>query len=458
LTPASIYRRLGASGAFIASLALAACASSASAVRTTPFVPAVTSAAQPPVGTYIKHVVVIIQENRTFDNLFAGFPGADAPLYGYMKTGRKIRKIPLRTIDFTPLVNVDHDFGPAIHAWDHGKMDGFNGTVSGLAPDFPYAHLRKKDVRPYWDMASQYVLADHMFPTEFGPSFTGHLSLIAGTTSLSPTVAVANNPIGGPWGCDAAPGTITFTVNVKRVVSGGPFPCYTQFHTMADVLDAAGVSWKYYAPGLYANKGGTLWSSFDAIHSVRYSPDWKNNVVSPQTQVLSDAANGTLPAVSWVIPDWEWSDHASTGSDLGPSWVAAVVNAIGKGPDWSSTAIVIVWDDWGGWYDNVPPPQLDYRGNGIRVGCIIISPYARPHYVSHTDYEFGSILKFEEQAFGLSPLGPTADGYTDSRANSIVDSFDFTQTPLSFTPIKAPYPPSRFIDQKPSGRPPDTDL
>jgi phospholipase C len=159
-----------------------------------------------------------------------------------------------------------------------------------------------------------------------------------------------------------------------------------------------------------------------------------------------------------VIPDWEWSDHTSSGSDLGPSWVTAVVNAIGQGPDWKSTAIVIVWDDWGGWYDNVPPPHVDYRGPGIRVGCIIISPYAKPHYVSKTEYEFGSILHFEEQAFGLPPIGPSADGYTDTRANSLVDSFDFTQTPRAFTPFQSKYPPSTFLLARPSYRPPDDDL
>jgi phospholipase C len=297
-----------------------------------------------------------------------------------------------------------------------------------------------------------------MFPLIFGPSYPGHLSLIAGTTDLSPVKAEVDNPIGGPWGCDASPGTYTFVLDPKRKVSIGPFPCFTQFRTMADTLDAAHVDWKYYAPAIFSDKGGALWSSFDSIRAVRYSPDWKNNVIAPQTQVLLDAKAGKLPAVSWVIPDWEWSDHPSSGSNLGPSWVAAVVNAIGKGPDWNSTAIVVVWDDWGGWYDNVPPRQRDFRGLGVRVGCVIISPYARPSYVSHTEYEFGSILKFEEQVFGLPTLGPESAGYTDGRSNSLVDSFDFTQTPRAFTPIKAPYPAHYFMTFHPSMRPPDTDL
>jgi phospholipase C len=407
-----------------------------------------------PVGSYIKHVVVIVQENRSFENLFAGFPGADAPMYGYMLDGRKV---PLHPVSFVPLYNLNHDFDPSIKSWNRGKMNGFSGTYSGLDPTFPFGHLIRSEIAPYWQMAQRYVLADHMFPTEFGPSFTGHLALISGNTSLSSERAIANNPIGGPWGCDAAPATYTYTVNRLRQIQVGGYPCYTQFRTLADALDAGGISWKYYSPPIFGNKGGDLWSSFDAIRSVRYSPDWKNNVV-PQTQVLSDAAKGRLPGVSWVIPDWEWSDHTSAGTDLGPSWVAAVVNAIGHGPDWRSTAIVIVWDDWGGWYDNVPPPKLDYRGLGIRVGCVIVSPYARPHYVSHTEYEFGSILRFVEDTFNLPTLGPVAAGYTDGRANSLADAFDFTQQPLAFEHIKAKYPPSRYLHNSASMRPPDTDL
>jgi phospholipase C len=453
---------LARASAALATLALAACAASGAPQATPPFVPASGAANASRgalVGDYIKHVVVIVQENRSFDNLFAGFAGADAPLEGRMNG----RLIPLHTVHFAPLINVNHDFAPAVAAWNHGKMDGFTGAASGTgySLDLPYAHLDRPEIQPYWDMAKQYVLADHMFPTEFGPSFTGHLSLIAGTTSLSRTTSVANNPIGGPWGCDAVPGTVSFTVDVERRIRIAGPPCYTQFKTMANVLDAGQVSWKYYAPafsGSDVDKGGVLWSSFDAIKAVRYSPDWDADIVSPQTQVLKDAAAGTLPAVAWVIPDWEWSDHPSTGTDYGPSWVGDVVNAIGQGPDWKSTAIVIVWDDWGGWYDNVPPPHVGYRGPGIRVGCIIVSPYARPHYVSHTEYEFGSILRFEEEAFGLPFIGQARDGYTDASSTPLDDSFDFTQAARAFTPIKTKYPASFFIHFTPSGRPPDTDL
>lgn len=408
----------------------------------------------------IKHVVIIVQENRSFENIFAGFPGDAnyAPTYGIFQ-GKRIR---LRTVEFSPLHNLSHFYNPAIAAYDGGKMDDFNGSVESyglLNKYFPYQHLDYKETKPYWTMAKRYVLADHMFPTEFGPSFPSHLALIGGTTSLSATAAEVNNPIGGPWTCGASPGTFTYVLTAQHAIKVGPFPCFDQFNTLATTLDAKGISWKYYAPPISQDKGGVLWTAFGTIKKIYYSNEFRTNVV-PQIDVLADAKNGTLPAVSWVIPDWEWSDHTSQPYDYGPSWVGNVVDAIGNGPDWSSTAIVVVWDDWGGWYDNVPPPQLDYRGLGIRVGCIIVSPYARRHYISHTVYEFGSILKFAEQMFGLPPLSSTGlgYGYTDSRATSILDSFDFTQKPRPFKTIPTKYPASFYTNFRPSLRPPDTDL
>jgi len=178
-------------------------------------------------------------------------------------------------------------------------------------------------------------------------------------------------------------------------------------------------------------------------------------LIAPQNRVLTDAQFGTLASVSWVTPTKEDSDHPGSHSDTGPSWVASIVNAIGKSQYWDSTAIIVLWDDWGGFYDNAVPPQLDFRGLGIRVPCLIISAYAKQGYVSHTRYEDGSILRFMEQAFHLPPLGPTADGYTDTRAQSIADSFDFTQSPRPFRPIRARYPIERFLREPPSDEPVD---
>jgi phospholipase C len=420
-------------------------------------------------STPIKHVVLVIQENRSFENLFAGYPNANAPTSGKMliPVNGKYRA---RTVQLEPiplndsLGDMGHSFHSAVHSWDHGAMDRFNHntlTASGQpAGRYPYSYVRRADIRPYWTMAQHYVLADDMFPTEWGPSFTAHQDLIAGATALSSTTSVADNPTNDPWGCDDLAGSYTKVVTKPAggagpgtVSSPGPFPCYN-YVSLARPLDRAHVSWRYYAPAVkQSNPSETLWSAFDAIHYVRYGPDWKNDVISPPSKFLTDVASGKLASMTWIVPDYLNSDHPAAKSATGPSWVASVVNAVGKSPFWNSTAVIVLWDDWGGWYDNVPPPQLDYTGLGIRVPCIIVSAYpVKPGYVDHTQYEYGSILKFVEQTFGLSSMGTS-----DARATSIVDSFDFTQPPRGFTPIAQRYPASFFVTQKPSYQPPDSE-
>ena len=433
--------------ALLLSLAAAASGCSGAASPTSPPV-------STPATSYIKHVVIVIQENRSFDNLFSGFPGADAPAFGY--AGKK--KIALHPTPLQDPHDIENNWRDAIRGWNHGRMNGFEHEHFYGGPlEYAYAYVPRAQSAPYWSMARQYVLADRMFPTEFGPSFTAHLSLIAGNTTIDPgPIAEVDAPDTLKWGCEAPPGTRTFTLNAQRVeLFNGPFPCFRNFPTLADRLDAAGVAWRYYASPL-GQIGGKVWSEFSSVRAVRYGPDWKN-VISPQTRILTDAQNGDLPGVAWVTPDWQDSDHTGSGYDRGPSWVASVVNAIGESPDWNSTAIFVLWDDWGGWYDNVPPPQLDFRGLGIRVPCIVISPFARSGYVSHTQYEYGSILKTVEALFSLGPIGPPSRGFTDTRAASMLDVFDFTQRPRAFTPIHARYPASVFLRERPSFVPPDRD-
>jgi phospholipase C len=449
--------------AFFGTLALAACgAGGASGAGSTRALPAAPAVAQPatgnPVHKYIKHVIVVIQENRSFENFFAGYPGANAPLTGMAGS----QTIALQPITFSG-PDLRHDWTSSLGDWDNGAMDGFYQYGSG-GPSGEYAaysYVKQSLIQPYWDMANQYVLADAMFPTEFGGSFTAHLTLVAGTDNLTPTEAEVDIPSAPPDDCDSPPGTSSSYVTPDRIEHPfqGPFPCFDQWKTVAQTLDHAKVSWKYYATQLV---GAGMWEPFEAIKYVRNGPDWNKNIIVPQTKILTDPKKKHLAAVSWVSPSVQDSDHPEGKSDAGPSWVASIVNAIGKSSYWKSSAIIVVWDDWGGWYDNAAPPQPDFRGLGIRVPCLIISPYARegtsgPGYVSHTQYEFGSILKFIEEADNLPYLGSTKDGYTDRRATSIDDAFDFTQQPRKFVPIKSKYPASRFISEPPSHEPVDTE-
>ncbi|MGC1381157.1 MAG: alkaline phosphatase family protein [Candidatus Baltobacteraceae bacterium] len=433
------------------------------------------------VSQYISHVVVIIQENRSFENFFAGYPGANAPMTGCVGHGKapsgvelpQMRPLPgsgsgcppgdtsvaLNAITFNG-PDLRHDWDSSMTDWNKGKMDGFYEYGQKNGKYEAYSYVQQSLVQPYWDMAGQYVLADAMFPTEFGGSFTGHLTAVAGNDDLTPTKAEVDFPNGTHDDCDSPPGTKSSYLTPDRVVHRfrGPFPCFTQFDSMANVLDTGGISWKYYATKLV---GAGMWEPYEAMKYVRDGPDWNQNIIYPQTKILTDPGNGKLAAVTWVSPSKPDSDHPADHSDQGPSWVASVVNAIGESSYWNTTAIVVIWDDWGGWYDNAAPPKMDYRGLGIRVPCLIISPYAKegssgPGYVSHTQYEFGSILKFIEQVYNLPPIGSSSNGYTDQRANSIVDSFDFTQQPRPFVPIASKYKMSRFLREPPSDEPVDT--
>lgn len=446
--------------------------------------PELRSALHPSTSQYISHVVVIIQENRSFENFFAGFPGANAPLNGCVAphanagAGSQLTRsapyrrasgsgcpsgdtvVPLHQITFNG-PDMRHDWHSSMVDWNKGNMDGFWQFGQKHGQYQAYAYVQQSQIAPYWKMAEQYVLADAMYPTEFGGSFTGHLTLVAGTDNLRPLKAEVDFPSGVDDGCDSAPGTKTSYVSVHRVVHPlqGPFPCFKQFNSIANVLDGGGISWKYYTTKVL---DGGLWEPFEALSYVRKGPDWGTSIIAPQNQILTDPGNGQLASVTFVTPSKMDSDHPKAHSDTGPAWVASVVNAIGQSPYWNTSAIIVLWDDWGGWYDNAAPPQPDYRGLGIRVPCLIISPYARetspsqPGYVSHTQYEFGSILKFIEETFNLPSIGPGSAGYTDTRANSLSDSFDFTQPPRAFVPFGAKYSRAHFLREPPSNEPVDT--
>jgi phospholipase C len=245
--------------------------------------------------------------------------------------------------------------------------------------------------------------------------------------------------------------TSLITESNQFMHNAGPFPCLS-YQTLRDPLDAGGVPWRYYAPEVGQSFGGDLWNAFDGIRAVRYGSEWNTNVTWPETNVFKDITAGKLPSVSWVIPDYQNSDHPGDTSDTGPSWVAQVVNAIGNSPDWNSTAIVVTWDDWGGWYDHVAPTILNSYGYGFRVPLIVISPYAKAGYISHTIHDFGSILKFMEETFGLPSLG-----YADAAADNLSDRFDLSQTPLIFKTINAPLSAAHFLNDKNPPADPDDD-
>src|ERR1700729_2797300 len=364
----------------------------------------------------IEHLIVVIQQDRSFDNLFAGYPGANAPTKGLTSTGRYVRLRPIALEDQTRCIARD-GFGTA---YDNGKMDGWN-LLDEEHPRCPYTRVQRRETRPYWNLARRFALADEMFSSTHIDEHVDQLYLIAGTTKVGLRAFGVGPASDVLFNCESPPGTKTslLLTNGRFKYYKGPFPCFTQFPTIANLLDTANVSWRYYAD----RKGfDILYNPFSAIQYVRYGQDWKRNLRVPAAKVLTDLKKGRIAAVSWVLSPLADSDFPGNGG--GPQWVNSLVRATEKSPYWKHTAIVVIWDDSGdgNFYDNVAPPQLDVMGLGFRVPMLVVSPYAKRGYVSHTPYEFGSILKFAEENWDLGSLDAS-----DRRANSISDVFDFTR-------------------------------
>ncbi|MBV8602491.1 MAG: hypothetical protein JO359_13085 [Candidatus Eremiobacteraeota bacterium] len=399
------------------------------------------NAATPSAATLIKHVVVIVQENRSFDNLFSGFPGADSATTGKNSAGDTIA---LQPVSFLTQPDIDHSHANFVRELASGKLYFDRATTLGAAPaNYAYGYVNPAETAPYWAMAQQWTLADRMFQTNSGPSFPAHLYLVSGQSQ-----SVAENPLATPWGCDADAADRVAVLADDGTEGTYVAPCL-DYTTFADVLDAKSLSWKYYAPSFGDGTTGYQWSAFDAIQHVRYGPHWSSEVISPETRVLSDIAAGALPAFTWVVPSFKNSDHVGS-STSGPDWVASVVNAIGQSPAWSNTAIIVTWDDWGGWFDHVVPPQVDKMGLGFRVPMIVISPYAKQGYVSHFQHDFGSILHFGETVFKLPSLGTA-----DARADDLRDCFEFAQPPKPFHTIQTKLRAADLLAQVPDKKPPD---
>ena len=437
--------------------------------------------------TSIQHIVVIFQENRTPDNLFHDpvlmARGADIAISGVNSTGATIQ---LTSIDLAPggtnpnntlgnydlghqhaaFTNMcDFDVSSGTCKMDRADLVGVycDTGATNCPPSNPqFKYVDPAQVQPYFALAEQYTFGDHMFQTNQGPSFPAHQFLISATSAPSPgsNLFVENNPVkpkSDNTGCIAPP-TQTVTVIDPSGTETTQYPCL-EHQTLTDLLNAKGISWRY-----YANSAGSIWTAPNAIQHMcgpNATPpnatkctgsDWTNNVVLQYTKVLTDIANNQLAQVSWVTPNGLQSDHPVSTDGSGPSWVASVVNAIGNSPYWSNTAIFITWDDWGGWYDHVPPKIINSYEYGFRVPLIVVSPYARAQYISRNTHDFGSMLKFIEETFGLQSLG-----YADAAADDFADCFDFTQIPLKFQTINAPLKAAYFLNDKSPPTDPDDD-
>jgi phospholipase C len=376
--------------------------------------------------TPIKHVVFLIKENRSFDNLFGRFPGADgaatADDAGVMRPLTK-------GFDQRLPHDLPHDYAAALKDYDGGKMDGFN--QSPAADQYAFTQMTGPRMLPnYWHWARDFVLGDHFFASVNGPSYPNHLFTIAaqsGGAHDNPN-APTHQDHGDykTWGCDAPKSEkveVADTEGVLHLVS----PCF-DFPTEADLLENKGVPWAYYAappiPWDRAPSSGYIWSAFASIRHIRDDPMQWTEHIFPVQQVEDDIANDRLPPVTWITPQFAYSEHPEYNFCHGENWTTRVIDAIMKSPMWSSTAIFLTWDDWGGFYDHVPPEQIDKFGLGIRVPLLVISPYAKQGFIDHQHGEFSSVLRFIEDNWGLPQLTRR-----DRRAGNLDEDFDFTKPP-----------------------------
>jgi len=365
----------------------------------------------------IEHVIIIDKENHSFDNMFGLFPGADGASQARLSSGKDVALI--RTPDRT-LLDVGHAGAAATLAVNNGRMNRFD-LLPGAEQNgkiIADSQYQRADIPGYWQYARTFALDDHFFSTIMGPSFPNHLVMVA--ASSGGTVDNPRGQIKHAWGCDGGPHSVVEGISP----SGRHFltkPCF-DFQTLPDILQRYRVSWKYYAPPQYAS--GYVWSALDAVRHIRYSPLWQSNVVR-DTSFISDIQQGKLPAVSWLVTNAAFSDHPPASICLGEQWTVRQINAVMKSGYWKNTVIFLMWDDFGGFFDHVAPPHLDYISLGPRVPNIVISPYARPHLVDHTPLEFDSVLRFIEDDFRLPALNNR-----DGSATSVRSSLDFHQQPL----------------------------
>jgi phospholipase C len=379
----------------------------------------------------IKHVVFIIKENRTFDQMFGRFPGADGATVGL---DRGVERALTRTPDPLP-EDIKHCYRCALDAWNGGKMDGF-ATISEAAERYAYTQFLPEDLPNYWRWAQEFVLFDNFFSSAHGPSFPNHLYTIAATSG-----GAVENPLQDrdelrerhrttglfkAWGCDSLDTSSVTVLDSEGETTQVP-PCF-DFQTEGDLLSAADIPWVYYSAE--QDQNGYLWSAYDAVRHIRARPEVWRTHIHPVDRIVADIEDGRLPPVTWVTPRFEVSEHPEYSFCHGENWTTEIVNAIMASPMWRSTAIFLTWDDYGGFYDHVPPPQVDGFGFGIRVPLIVLSPYARAGVVSGELGEFSSVLRFIEDNWNLNQLTRR-----DGEATPLLSAFDFAQTPRPAVPL-----------------------
>ena len=369
----------------------------------------------------IKYIFHIRMENRTFDEMFGTFPGADGVTTGKRSDGT--------VMSLAAAGDTQTDCG---HSWDDAHsamnlvggtylMDSFDKVGNCTVPPYPaYVQQSQSDIPQAWSLASTYALADYNFSRLAGPSYPNHL-LFEAATSCQAIGNPAGGIVGNGWGCDGGGNQVVSserTDGSKYLQSACMDVCNTTgatIVTIQDKLDSAGINWYYYAPPI--GSVSYQWNTLSAISHIRNGADWAKDVdVANFAADVAGGAFNTTAAVVWITPTAANNQHPPASVSAGDTWLGQQVTAIKNSQYWANSLILITWDDFGGFYDHVPPPVDDFYGYGPRVPMIVVSPFAKRGYVSHTLYSSDSILAQIESTFGVPCLG-----FQDCNANLLND-------------------------------------
>jgi phospholipase C len=389
----------------------------------------------------IEHIVVIMQENRSFDHYFGTFPGADGIP---MRRGRPRVCLPdprargcRRPFHDRRDVNLGGPHGSAAHRAhvNGGRMDGFLRSAQASNPDRDMdsvvGYHDAREIPNYWRYAREYVLQDRMFEPVGSWSFPAHMYMVSAWTAqcTSPTDPMScTNTVNPPQGEGAAWTDITHLLHEHRV----SWRYYVFTGREPDCMNNSEVKCR---PGPQNSKTPSYWNPLPLFDTVRRNGQLGN--IQPVRRFYSAARRGKLPAVTWLIPSWEVSEHPLARVSKGQAYVTSVINAIMRSPDWKHTAIFLGWDDWGGFYDHAVPPRVDANGYGIRVPGLLISPYAKRGVIDHQLLSHDAYLKFIEDVFLRGRrIDPATNGRPDRRLmvredwphlGDLAHEFDFTR-------------------------------
>ncbi len=382
----------------------------------------------------IKRVVYLMLENRSFDNLFGRFPGANG-IPGPDGTGQGIRWG--NEVDMVPCPewlpgDMPHDLTAWLDSYNGGAMDGFAQGEYG--PYYAYSSFPEHEIPTWFHWAKNNVLCDNFFASAAGPSYANHLWWIAGDgggvidnpeniqVQRVPDPSGSEDPlIFKSWGCDAY-GDNVFVLVKDEVGNVSKHTTCFRLPTVGEQLSEKDIDWASYSGNPY--QAGYIWQGYSAIDQVFHDKDMWDEHIWPVDDLFRDIEAGALPSVTWATPRFQLSDHPPFSTKHAMNWVTDIVNKIMEGPMWEHTAIFITWDEWGGLYDHVTPPKLDAWDVGFRVPMLVISPYARKGYIDDAVGEFSSPLRFISDNWGLPHLTKRIE-----QSHNFEHVFDFSKKP-----------------------------